>query len=218
MLAASRDGSGPFGPHEALSEEPALPIVGFWADPVVDLGPGGHAVALWTRSEATAEFEGLMKLVDRRIVRAADRAPDGTWSEPYDLGLGAAREYFVSSCGPFKSETPAVAIDAAGNAVAAWEMWLPEPGQTVTLWAARPVGGAWSAPAVLTAGRASSVQLAMDGEGTAHAAWLENGSIRSARRPPAARSARPRSLGQARATFVSRSTSTGGRSRSGRAL
>jgi hypothetical protein len=195
--AASRSGAGAFGPPVALADELVYPFGTFWADPLVELGEGGHAIALWTRSVATAEIAGLAKLVDRRIVRAVDRAPDDTWSAPYDLGMGAAREYAMTSCGPLTSEAPAVAVDAAGNAVAAWEVWLPEPSLTATLWAARPVGGAWSAPAVLVAGHAHSVQLAIDQAGTAHAAWVEAGSLRTARRPAGGAFGSPEVVGPA---------------------
>jgi hypothetical protein len=185
IYTASRDGAGPFGPPQLLADEPAYFLGSYPMEPTVVLGPGGQAVALWTqaRLEPPLGSPDPAPRVERRVVRAADRAPDGTWSAAYDLGSGAARQAGITSCGPWQTEPPAVAIDGAGAAVVVWESWLAEFGRSETMWSARPAGGAWAAPTLLTAGTAFGVRLQMDASGTAHAAWIRDRALRSARRP-----------------------------------
>jgi hypothetical protein len=214
IVAASRDGATAFGLGLILEDDATPPPGGFWMAPTVSLGADGHAVALWTRQIVeTPSGPELGAPTDRRVVRAADRTPDGTWSAPYDLAPpGAARGALFSSCGPIPSQPSAVAIDAAGNAVAVWETWLPAPGDTVTMWSSRPAGGAWAAPTVLTTGHAYSVQLAIDAAGTAHAAWIEDQTARSARRPADGDFSPAEVLGPARGTRIALEVDAAGRS------
>ena len=176
VRAASRPAGGAYGPAQTLAADSGE------GPPELDvgLGAGGHAVALW----AVQTPEGDSPFIARRSVRAADRLPDGSWSEPYDLSPPDARHSTLGCAGcPAPDQRPAVAVDAAGNAVAAWVSHQPEPVGTVILWAARPAGGAWSEPAVLAARWGLTVQLAMDPSGAAIATWIQEGGLHSARRP-----------------------------------
>jgi hypothetical protein len=177
IRAASRPAGGTYGTPATLAptsgEGPAELAIG--------LGAGGRAVALWTVRTAEAD-PGYA----RRTVWAADRAPDGTWSAPYVLAGPDAR-HSTLLCGgcPDDDRQPAVAVDAAGNAVAAW-MAHQEPTGTAILWGARPAGGAWSAPTVLSHPAGPDVQMLMTATGTAVATWMEDGWLHSAVRPPGA--------------------------------
>lgn len=77
---------------------------------------------------------------------AADRAPDGTWSAPYVLAGPDAR-HSTPLCGgcPAADRQPAVTVDAAGNAVAAWMAHRPEQAGTSRGSASRrrPRGPRW---------------------------------------------------------------------------
>jgi hypothetical protein len=66
--------------------------------------------------------------------------------------------------------------------VVLWESSAPGSATSTTVWAARPSGGAWSAPRLLTASASSPPMLRLDASGTAIAAWTEGGLINVARR------------------------------------
>ncbi len=102
------------------------------------LGAGGHAVAVRRVVEGVPELPGAL----RRAIRAADRSPDGTWSPEYALtGPDTQSPPPISMCTSDDDGGPAVAVDAAGNAVAAWVARDPEPAGKVLKWAAhRPRG------------------------------------------------------------------------------
>jgi hypothetical protein len=107
------------------------------------------------------------------IVQAAWRsAASGTWEPPVDLT--PARQIMYE---------PALALDAAGNAIVAWT--APGDGSAVIQSATRSAAtGAWGAPATLSAaGTAYTPQLAMNAAGDAVAQWWRNGVIEDAYRP-----------------------------------
>jgi hypothetical protein len=137
---------------------------------------GGHAVVVWRNrlDHTTMRFR----------TQAADRLPDGTWSAPYDMGPPGAdvTPCLLPAYGYCPDEKPAVALDAAGNAIASWVSEQEPPDGPVVLWSARPAGGSWSAPVPL--GGAWSVRLAMSPSGEALATWIAGGRLRWATRPP----------------------------------
>ena len=150
----------------------------------MDVGPSGHAIALWL-AELTAKDPVLeWKSFEWRQVRAADRLPDGTWSAPYALGpFDAGREVQPPcACGPSPDLRPAIAVDATGGVVATWTNRLAPPGGSVVLWSARPAGGTWSIPAVLDVD-SLAVRLETSSTGETVAAWVRGGRLRSASRP-----------------------------------
>jgi hypothetical protein len=116
----------------------------------VAVNPEGSAVAVWDQRAGTGF-----------VVQAAIRPFGGTWGPPQPISgtLGG---------GP---GLPDVAIDNEGNAVAAWNVAAPTPAGTAVQAAALPAAtGAWR-PAVTLADEASGAQVALDGTGTAVAAW-----------------------------------------------
>ena len=164
-------------PAPASAPAVTYPARGFSS--VVGLGAGGHAVAMWRVTEPVPAIPGAM----RRAIDAADRGPDGTWSAEYTLaGLDTPNPPPPHMCANESYGGPAVAVDAAGNSVAAWVERDPEPVGKVLKWVARPSGGAWSAPTTLgPAG--TDLGLTMDASGTALLTWNEGGLLRSAVRP-----------------------------------
>ena len=132
--------------------------------PQVALDPAGNALAVWERSNGT-----------NLIVQAAARPAGGAWSAPQDL-----------SAAGHDADLPQVALDAAGNGLAVWER---DNGTTeIVQAAARPTGGAWSAPQDLSAGQnAANPQVALDADGNALAVWEHyNGTnyiVQAAARP-----------------------------------
>jgi hypothetical protein len=108
------------------------------------LDPFGNAVAVWTRSNGSAA-----------VVQAALRPVGGGWAPPQDLSAAGG-----------DANSPTVAYDGAGNAVAAWgrSNGAHVVAQAVGLDAAGPVIGGISITGKLTAGgrAALSVSAAAD--------------------------------------------------------
>ena len=92
------------------------------------------------------------------VVQAATKPPGGAWGAPQT----------ISGAYGFN---PVVAVDAAGNAVAAWFHFdgATNVAQAVT----RPAGGTWSAPQTLSvAGEPATIpEVAIDPAGNALAVW-----------------------------------------------
>jgi hypothetical protein len=162
----------------AAAAAPAVTYPGV-ARAVVGLGARGHAVAMWRAVQPIPEVPGTLI----RTIRAADRSPDGTWSPEYAFaGPDALSPRPLTMCSDDNYGGPAVAVDGAGNAVAAWAAREPDPTGKVIKWAARPNGGAWSEP--ITIGPASEgLDLALDDSGTALLTWIGGGVLRAAVRP-----------------------------------
>lgn len=142
-------------------ESAARPAGGAWSRPVDLSVPGrveapevavdsaGEAVAVWVHSHG-----------DRYVIQSAARPVGGAWSAPADLAMAAA-----------DTRRPQVAVDEAGDAVAVWQQARGD--NDAILAVTRPAGGAWSAPAVLSAlgQNARGPQVALDQYGDAVAVW-----------------------------------------------
>lgn len=93
VQSSSRPAGGSWGPAVPLS------VPGDDAEaPQVSLDPGGNAVAVWSRSDATP-----------RVIQGAERPAGGGWLPPA----------LISVVGQSANE-PQVASDSVGNAVAVW--------------------------------------------------------------------------------------------------
>jgi PKD domain len=125
------------------------------AGPSLAVNVAGDAVAVWTMAEPTG-----------RVVQASYRpAPSGVWSTPVDLSSAGAEL------------DPAVAIDAAGDAIAVWSRGAVES-------AFRPAGGPWGGPVAVSptlAGR-SDPRVALDAAGNAVTVWMGRNRVQSAAR------------------------------------
>lgn len=140
--------------------------------PHVVVDPAGDVVTVWTKIAGTGP--GVFKL------QSARRPSGGAWSEPVD----------VSGQDGESVDAPTLAIDASGDAVAAWIQYeTTEAGSYVgharSAWL--PAAGTWSAPSDLSPEDADArmVDLDVAADGDATAAWSEvdetGSSIRAAR-------------------------------------
>jgi hypothetical protein len=157
--AARRPAGAAWGAPRALS---AGPEEARGAQVVLD--PRGDAVAVWVGWDGSSFTYR---------VQASSRPAGGTWSAPQYLSVGGQDTAF-----------PEVALDAAGNAVAVWELY--ETPSAIVQAASRPAGGPWGSPQDLTAsGQSPDVpELALDRAGNAVAVWQSaDGIIRAAARP-----------------------------------
>jgi RTX calcium-binding nonapeptide repeat (4 copies) len=146
-----------------------------WTSPITISGPVGGAyaptVAMDDKGAAVAAWQWWDG--SYRRIEAAARSSDGAWTKPEEL-----------SAPGHTATAPIVAMDAAGNAVAAWirSNGIAPAAQT----ASRPVGGAWSLPRNLSRrGRnAASLDLAMNRRGDAVVSWVQAGGLKTAFRAP----------------------------------
>jgi hypothetical protein len=163
----------------APASVPVVTYPALGASAVVGLGAGGHAVAVWRTNESVPEQPG----VRRRGIRAADRGPDGVWSPEYTISSSDSPiQVPPTTCFSDTYGGPAVAVDGAGNAVAAWVARDPDPVGKALKWAARPSGGAWSAPITLGP-PGEDLDLAVDASGAALLTWIAGGQLHAAVRP-----------------------------------
>lgn len=146
------------------------PAGGRWEPPTTLAGAGSSAqVAIDARGDATAIWDtgGLGRYEWASQVRSAVRPAGGTWAQPVTVqGV------------PGRAVAPQIAIDAGGDAVAAWTYHLvtdpfATPDPDVVQGAVRPAGGAWQPPAAVSAPGARAVlsSLAADPRGGAVAVW-----------------------------------------------
>jgi hypothetical protein len=125
---------------------------------------------------------------------SADASP--TWLAPQDLFstpvISLVPDHFFNNQAALD-----VASDAAGDSVAVWIQVTGTGSTCQAKWSARPAGGGWSAPADLSGSmnvceaNGTPIAVAMDGSGTAVAAWQFNDPssgnrprVQTATRPP----------------------------------
>jgi hypothetical protein len=152
IIQSARRQAGVWGPG------PDLSLPGRDAsEPQVAIDPSGNPVAVWVRTNGGVTT----------IIQAAAGSADGSWQAPVDL----SNVVLVSA------ETPQVAVDPAGNAVAVWS--LSEGSPSVVQGAVRPGGGAWQHFVDLSiVGRnATEPQVGLAPSGDGVAVWArENGA------------------------------------------
>ena len=125
--------------------------------PVMALSPDGHAVALWGGTV------GCPAACDY-IVQAAVRPPGGSWGGPVTLST----ELYFGSGGLV------LAMDGAGNAIAAWVGSFADESHYAVL----PAGGSWGPAQTLSNGNVQgaphSLSLAVSPDGSAVVAFANN--------------------------------------------
>ena len=125
--------------------------------PVMALSPDGHAVALWGGTV------GCPAACDY-IVQAAVRPPGGSWGAPVTLST----ELYFGSGGLV------LAMDGAGNAIAAWVGSFADESHYAVL----PAGGSWGPAQTLSNGNVQgaphSLSLAVSPDGSAVVAFANN--------------------------------------------
>ena len=117
-------------------------------EPEVVVAPTGTVIAVWTRSDGT-NFR----------IQSASRTPTGSWSVPQTVS-----DPGVSASGP------SLAVDASGNAVAAWTQ---SNGELRITAAYRPAGGSFGAPVGVSdvGADATAPDVSMDSAGNALVGW-----------------------------------------------
>ena len=140
VQAATRPAGGAWGAAQSIGG------AGQTASPQVALDSQGTAVVTWEGFDGT-----------NYIVQAATRPAGGAWGAPQDLSAAGQ-----------DAETPQVALDSQGNAVATWQ-------RSGVQAATRPAGGAWGAPQDLSAAGGVGPQVALDSQGNAVVAWQKMG-------------------------------------------
>ncbi|MFN8121446.1 MAG: hypothetical protein U0237_03350 [Thermoleophilia bacterium] len=143
-LQAAALGGGVWGPPAAVSERSAA------APAAAALGAGRFAVA----------WDGWNG--DRRAVRIATRAPDGSWSPARD----------VSAAGGVRPRRPGVAATPSGGALVAWGH---DPAGAVMAAAVTPGGAVGPARAVLRDGDVRDVVPVVDAGGRRMVVWAQGG-------------------------------------------
>ena len=125
--------------------------------PVMALSPDGHAVALWGGTV------GCPAACDY-IVQAAVRPPGGSWGAPVTLST----ELYFGGGGLV------LAMDGAGNAIAAWVGSFADESHYAVL----PAGGSWGPAQTLSNGNVQgaphSLSLAVSPDGSAVVAFANN--------------------------------------------
>jgi len=162
VQASLRPVGGNWEPAQGLSDPSQSAI-----QPKVAVDGAGNAIAIWQRFNGT-----------NFIIQAAVRPAGGAWQLP-------AQD--LSTVGQH-AETPDVAFDTAGNAIAVWSR---SNGTNYIIQAAvRPAGGGWTLPAKdlsETGQHAGTPRLAFDGAGNAVAIWRRSNSthyiVQAATRP-----------------------------------
>lgn len=117
----------------------------------------GDVVAAWKQRLAGSE-----------AIETAYRPAGGVWEAPVAVEFGSA-----------VVETPAVAIDEAGDAVVIWRQGVG--GNHVILAASRPAGGSWGSPIATSSSalNAEAPDVAMSPSGTAVAVWQSSSGATS---------------------------------------
>ncbi len=146
------------------------------ADPRLAAGPRGEEFAIWISEQSGS-----------RIVQVATRSAAGQWS--------AAHSISASAQGAFD---PQIVVDAAGEALAAWEESTSESSAIQV--ASRPPGGEWSQGRAIREEAREELEpaLAVNASGEAVIAWesyaYEEGVIEASMRPAGGSFQAPRPL------------------------
>jgi hypothetical protein len=181
VRTAARPAGGAWSAPQTLSE------AGEETDIAVD--GGGRAVAVWSRPFfAVDDSTGAVTRLER--VDSATRSPDGIWTLPV-----ATSEPAVTV------GTPRVAVNAPGDAVAAWSRG--DFAATRVEAALRPADGGWGAAQALSeAGRsAGAADVGIDDSGDAVVVWQRSeGGQFDNRVQATAYDADPRAPGPAKGT------------------
>ena len=141
--AAVRPAGGEWSNPEDLSVAGELDSF----DPQVAIDAAGTAIVVWERLITAGDD----------VVRASVRTAEGNWSASRDISTASE-----------DVNSPRVAMNAAGEAVAAWA--VSDEGDTSLRAATRPFNGDWSGPEEVS-DTGAGLALAIDSDGNAFALW-----------------------------------------------
>ncbi|HXP36906.1 MAG TPA: hypothetical protein VN817_03990, partial [Solirubrobacteraceae bacterium] len=146
------------------------PVGGSWGTPVDLSAPVGNAenVTLAVDPAGDVVVAWKQRLAGSEAIEAEYKPAGGSWGAPEAVEFGAA-----------VVETPAVAIDAAGDAVLIWRQGVG--GNHVTLATAKPASGSWQAPVAISSSalNAEAPDVGMSASGTAAAVWQSSSGATS---------------------------------------
>jgi hypothetical protein len=147
------------GGEESIEESSRTGLSGSWSMPVVIKELGTEEIAP-PDPDLTVAPDGAATIVWQRQhdVQASSRAAGGGFGSPETVSEEAAQD-----------EGPRVALDAAGDATAVFEL---EPGGRVIASSTRPAGGKWSAASTISEPLNVNVpSVAVNARGDAVAVW-----------------------------------------------
>jgi hypothetical protein len=153
-----------------IAQASERPVAGVWGAPVDLSGASGNAesptVAVDPAGDAVAAWK--LRLAGSEAIETAYKPAGGVWGAPEAVEFGAA-----------VVETPALAIDEAGDAVLVWRQGVG--GNHVILATSRPAGGSWASPLAISSSalNAEAPDVAMSPDGTAVAAWQSSSGATS---------------------------------------
>ena len=150
--AAERPVGGIWGAPTDLS-----PPIGNAESPTLAVDPAGDVIVAWKQRMAGSE-----------AIEVSYKPAGGSWEGPTALEFGSA-----------VVETPALAIDDAGDAVVIWRQGVG--GNHVILAASMPAGGTWASPVAISSSalNAEAPDVAMSASGTAAAVWQSSSGATS---------------------------------------
>ncbi len=127
--------------------------------PQVAVDSNGNAVAVWRQSDGTR---------------------NNIWSNRYVVGTGWGTAQLIETDNAGSAESPQVAVDGSGNAVAVWHQ---SDGSRYNIWSNRYVAGTgWGTAQLIetdNAGGAYSPQVAVDANGNAVSVWYQSDGSRN---------------------------------------
>ncbi len=122
------------------------------AGPQLAVDPQGDVTAIWSWRPVPEDTIA--------IIQSSTQLAGGTWSTPVDLSAGDRQALY-----------PQVAVDAQGDAVAAWQSYPPDADGPVVQAARQTAGIGWGPAVDLSDGTAYQPDVAIDPQGTATAVW-----------------------------------------------
>jgi hypothetical protein len=146
------------------------PVGGSWGAPIDLSGSSGNAesptLAVDPAGDAIVAWK--LHLAGSEAIEVSYKPAGGSWQAPEAIEFGAA-----------VVETPAVAIDDAGDAVLIWRQGVG--GNHVILASSRPAGGSWASPLAISSSalNAEAPDVAMSASGTAIAVWQSSSGATS---------------------------------------
>jgi hypothetical protein len=146
------------------------PVGGSWGAPIDLSGASGNAesptLAVDPAGDAIVAWK--LRLAGSEAIEVSYKPAGGSWGAPEAIEFGAA-----------VVETPAVAIDDAGDAALIWRQGVG--GNHVILASSRPAGGSWQSPLAISSSalNAEAPDVAMSASGTATAVWQSSSGATS---------------------------------------
>ncbi len=153
-----------------LAQAGDRPLGGSWGAPIDLSGAVGNAESVTLAVDPAGDVIAAWKqrFAGSEAIEVNYKPAGGGWEGPATLEFGAA-----------VVETPAVAIDPAGDAVVIWRQGVG--GNHVILASSMPSGGAWASPLAISSSalNAEAPDVAMNASGTALAVWQSSSGATS---------------------------------------